>query len=164
MTTLYTFKGRADGANPNGDLIGKDGVIYGTAVHGGALDGLCTEYGYGCGVVLSLNNGKEHVQHRFKATPDGAWPDAGLVSYGTGFIGTTSGGGGCSYMRLGCGALFSISTSGAERVLHDFKGAPSSDGSSPGPLTTIGTKNFRNNRTRRQRAMRSIQRGMRDDL
>ena len=50
-TVLYTFSGKADGANPNGGLI-RDarGNLYGTAAYGG--DSSCY---LGCGTVFKLN-------------------------------------------------------------------------------------------------------------
>jgi uncharacterized repeat protein (TIGR03803 family) len=53
-TVLYTFSGRRDGANPNGDLVmDESGNLYGTTSSGG--DPSCYRAGGGCGVVFKLS-------------------------------------------------------------------------------------------------------------
>ena len=52
-TVLYSFAGASDGALPTSLTIGSDGVLYGTTVRGGTLDGpYCAPLG--CGTVFSL--------------------------------------------------------------------------------------------------------------
>jgi uncharacterized repeat protein (TIGR03803 family) len=113
-TVLYTFKGRADGANPVAGLIlDEDGNLYGTAESGGA---------FGYGVVFKLDPaGKETVLYSFKGgDADGANPAAGLTRDAKGNLyGTLSAGagGGCPF---GCGAVFKLDPAGHETVLYAF--------------------------------------------
>src|SRR5579872_2181146 len=105
---LYSFKGVADGANPNGDLIfDKYGAIYGTTYYGGFVptgSGMRCLYGAtatGCGTVFRLEPApsvlgawKETALHRFHTTPDGGGPNGGLVTDLKGdLFGTTVAGG-----------------------------------------------------------------------
>jgi uncharacterized repeat protein (TIGR03803 family) len=61
---------------------------------------------------------------------DGAFPATNLIGVKGMLYGTTpSGGAGCSPTFNGCGTVFAISTSGAERVLYRFGGEP--DGAYP---------------------------------
>jgi len=130
---------RGDGANPAGDLIFSNGLLYGTTIHGGAV-------GSGFGTVFEMNTGgKEFVLHSFGLRRDGAYPFAGLVSFGGAFYGTTESGGDtpqnepyCIFYGGAdapvtkfhqCGTLFRISRFGQERVLYRFRGYP--DGSNP---------------------------------
>lgn len=81
--------------------------------------------------ALSLS-GIETVLYRFKGYPhDGGDPIGPLLAVNGVLYGTTwfGGGGACADYR-GCGTVFSMKTSGKERVLHSFKGAP--DGYNPG--------------------------------
>ncbi|MBV9263882.1 MAG: hypothetical protein JO324_06125 [Candidatus Eremiobacteraeota bacterium] len=68
--------------------------------------------------------------YRFTGGSDGAYPVSGLVDVNGTLYGTTfeGGGSGC-YSHLGCGTVYSISPSGAEKVLYRFSGG--SDGSNP---------------------------------
>jgi uncharacterized repeat protein (TIGR03803 family) len=73
----------------------------------------------------------ETILHSFAGGSDGAYPYAGLTNVNGVLYGTTSNGGGvCSLESgIGCGAVFSITTSGVESVLYSFAGG--SDGASP---------------------------------
>lgn len=124
---LYSFAGGSDGANPVAGLINVNGTLYGTTQSGG-VNSQCG--GSGCGTVFSLTaGGKEKVLYSFKGGSDGVYPFAPLIDvdgtlYGTTYIG---GGSPCSYG--GCGIVFTVNASGAEKVLYRFKGG--SDGSGP---------------------------------
>ena len=59
--------------------------------------------------------------HSFAGGTDGSYPGAGLIEVDGTLYGTTFSGG-----SAGFGTVFSISTSGAETVVHDFAGG--SDG------------------------------------
>ena len=82
----------------------------------------------GCGTVFSMTtSGTEKVLHSFGNGDDGEHPWAGLVHFGTGttLYGTTFFGGierSCQHGEdgTGCGTVFSITTSGIEKVLHSF--------------------------------------------
>jgi uncharacterized repeat protein (TIGR03803 family) len=66
--------------------------------------------------------------YSFQAEPDGQNPEARLIPFNGSLYGTTLvGGAGC--VGKGCGIVFTVTTSGAETVLHRFKGRP--DGSKP---------------------------------
>jgi len=133
-SSIYSFQAEPDGQNPDARLIPFDNDLYGTTSAGGTA---CGEKG--CGVVFKVTkSGTETVLHRFEGKPDGAKPLAELVVVRNKFYGTTySGGKSCKAARInGCGTVFSIDRSGAEHVLHAFKGMP--DGANPeGPLTLV---------------------------
>lgn len=136
---LYTFSGSSDGALPEGGLIDVHGTLYGTTEYGGGLTGRCKSvYGLGCGTVYAITpQGKEKILHSFQGGSDGARPLAGLIDVNGTLYGTTSWGGGkgCHSKPGGCGTVFSISTSGVEKVMHAFRGG--SDGAHPGPGSLI---------------------------
>ncbi len=70
-----------------------------------------------------------HVLYSFSGGSDGGDPYTGLINVGDTLYGTTLvGGSGCS--SAGCGTVFSVTTTGKEKVLHAFGGAPA-DGANP---------------------------------
>ena len=118
-TVLYTFQGEPDGARPAGELI-MDGAgnLYGTTGFGGNP---CQHSIFGCGTVFKLEpNGSESVLYAFnQGCCDGIVPDAGLVADAEGNVyGTTLFGGD---PECGCGAVFKLTASGTESVLHAFQ-------------------------------------------
>jgi uncharacterized repeat protein (TIGR03803 family) len=123
---VYSFKGGSDGSTPFASLIAVNGKLYGTTYYGGGTR--CTG---GCGTVFEMDtSGRERILHRFKGYPhDGENPIGALVALNGELYGTTweGGSGACYY---GCGTIFEVSTSGKERVLHNFTGTP--DGEYPG--------------------------------
>ena len=127
-TVLHSFGGAGDGLNPRGELLKIKGKLYGTTVYGGGL-------GYGSyrggGTVFSISmSGKETVLHTFGGSLDGALPQGHLAHVNSTIYGITEAGGGYGYgSQVGGGTIFSISTSGAENVLHSFGGA--ADGAEP---------------------------------
>src|SRR5580692_5560259 len=77
---------------------------------------------------------KERLLHRFKGSPDGASPEAGLILDMSGNLyGTTTAGGRHLHCPggydTGCGTAFAIDAAGTERALYSFAGKP--DASSP---------------------------------
>jgi uncharacterized repeat protein (TIGR03803 family) len=116
---LYSFAGTPDGATPLAGLINVKGRLYGTTQSGGST---------GNGVVYRISTtGIETVLYRFAGGSDGRQPQAGLLDVNGMLYGTTYlGGGGPS----GYGTVYSISTAGAEKVLHSFAGART-DGAYP---------------------------------
>jgi uncharacterized repeat protein (TIGR03803 family) len=124
---VYKFKGGSDGGRPVGRLVNVDGTLYGTTTIGGSGS-------KGYGTVFSLTtNGTETVLYRFAGGSDGAAPEGGLVNLNGVLYGTTEYGGGsseCRNSRPGCGTVFSVTTSGTERVLHRFS-EKSGDGITP---------------------------------
>lgn len=119
---LYTFQNGADGGAPEGNLVALNGTLYGTTASGGLG---------GNGTVFEIStSGKERALYSFKGGTDGASPAAGLILLNGTLYGTTPSGGnhGCG-SNNGCGTIFSVTTSGVERVLYRFKGG--SDGANP---------------------------------
>lgn len=120
---LHNFLGSSrDGYEPFGTLLlDAQGNLYGTASGGG--DALCSNGG--CGIIFKLAPSlKESRLYTFTPAPDAGTPIAGLIRDARGnFYGTTEHGG-----SRNVGAVFELSASGTESVLHSFLG---SDGSSP---------------------------------
>jgi uncharacterized repeat protein (TIGR03803 family) len=120
---LYRFSG-PDGEQPQAGLINVNGTLYGTTNYGGKYDS---------GTVFSITTaGSEKVLHSFKGGADGSSPQSGLLDvngtlYGTTAYGGGLGGSGC--LGYGCGTVFRVSLTGAEKVLHSFAGG--SDGAGP---------------------------------
>ena len=166
-TVLYTFKSKADGGRPIGDIaIDLLGNLYGTTSLGGMSGGAFTPCGAngfpgpvnaGCGVVFELvNKGAvtpwtERVLWTFTGGTDGATPEAGVVLdpkgriYGTTFAGGNTSLAACSGSAIqnadpGCGVVFELSGkrfSRTETVLHAFMGG--TDGAEPmGPVQLAG--------------------------
>jgi len=117
FTSLYSFTGGADGANPLAGLFqGSDGSFYGTTIQGGM-------YYYGTVFKISASGAFTNL-YSFTGGADGANPAGGLVQGSDGnFYGTTSRGGN------GYGTVFNISASGALTSLYGFTGG--NDGEHP---------------------------------
>jgi uncharacterized repeat protein (TIGR03803 family) len=115
-TVLYSFQGGLDAQNPAGGLVEIGGVLYGTSYYGGAN---------GEGAVFSVTRkGVEKVLYSFSNTyADAQHPLAGLLNVNGTLYGTSDGDG-----VTGQGAVYSITPSGTETVLHYFGGA---DGAGP---------------------------------
>ncbi|HVR48086.1 MAG TPA: choice-of-anchor tandem repeat GloVer-containing protein, partial [Candidatus Binatia bacterium] len=118
---LFSFGRNHDGAFPVSGLINVKGTLYGTTYTGGSS---------GYGTVYSITTtGTEKVLHSFSSAPDGAMPTAGLIDVSGTLYGTTPAGGDAICYEVGqiaCGVVYSITTSGREKVLHTF--TPASDG------------------------------------
>jgi len=118
LTTLYSFTGGNDGADPRAGLVqGSDGSFYGTTYSGGAY----TNYG----TVFKVNvAGTLATLYSFTGGNDGAGPE-GLVQGSAGsFYGTTYGGG-----TSNLGTTFKIGVNGVMTALCSFSGG--SDGANP---------------------------------
>ena len=134
---LHTFRGGADGANPQAYLIRDlEGNLYSTAFSGGDTS-KCG--GAGCGVVFKLDaNNNETVLYTFEAGTDGAGPAAGLLWDRGNLYGATHGGGDleCSEISVpwqGCGVVFRVNaTTGQETTLYAFTGSTDGGGPSSG--------------------------------
>ena len=143
-TTLYTFAGAPDGANPSAGPVLKGTALYGTTYEGGSPGPGNT--GYGTVYVLTLsgkNAGKETILHTFTANTqepfDGLEPLGGLASYKGDLYGMTSHGGG--YDGEGYGTIYKIAKSGkeyVETVLWAFSGGL--DGANPEWVTPVFDK------------------------
>lgn len=138
LTTLHAFSAvdgqglNVDGALPSAFLaLGSDGNYYGTAQTGGTT---------GQGSVFKISPaGVFTVIHSFAGYPtDGANPQAVLARGSDGnFYGTTTKGG-----ASGTGAVFKITPSGVETVLHSFVGYPGDGGTPQGGLLLASDGNF----------------------
>jgi uncharacterized repeat protein (TIGR03803 family) len=108
---LHDFSGR-DGAYPLASLIEVNGTLYGTTT-GGGTHGLAPKNG----VVFSIStSGKERVVHDFESMArDGNYPGAALLDVNGILYGTTELGN-----KANTGTVFSLTTSGKERVLYRF--------------------------------------------
>ncbi|HEY3638329.1 MAG TPA: choice-of-anchor tandem repeat GloVer-containing protein [Rhizomicrobium sp.] len=111
-TTLHTFAGQpGDGAIPTGSLIfDSQGNLYGTTKSGGTSD-------YGTIFKLAANE-TETMLYSFKNSPDGSYPNPGLIMDASGnLFGTTAQGGcNCAYQ----GTIFELSPNGTETTLYAF--------------------------------------------
>jgi uncharacterized repeat protein (TIGR03803 family) len=113
FTNLHTFKGGADGANPQAALVqGADDNFYGTTSSGGTSD-------YGTVFQISANGAFTNL-YSFTGITDGGSPVAGLLQGSDGnFYGTTSEGG-----VGGVGVVFRISVNpGATNPPTQISGA-----------------------------------------
>jgi uncharacterized repeat protein (TIGR03803 family) len=139
FTSLYSFTGTSDGANPYAALVqGSDGYFYGTTLTGGTNN-------YGTVFKISAAGALTSL-YSFTSTNDGADPFGGLVQGSDGYLyGTTAGGGTIG----GYGTVFKISTSGALTSLCSFgyEGTPlaglvqGSDGNFYGTTALGGASN-----------------------
>jgi uncharacterized repeat protein (TIGR03803 family) len=117
-TVLYSFTGGADGANPYAGVIGDSaGNLYGTTVNGGTA---------GAGVVFRVDAaGRQTVLYNFMGGIDGSNPYGGVIRDSAGSLyGTTEVGGGSN-----AGVVYSLDTTGNEKVLYSFMGG--ADGGGP---------------------------------
>ena len=113
-TVLHSFGASGDGVQPESGLVEIKGTLYGTTRAGGA---------YYLGTVFSITTGgTEKLVHSFGYNyTDGVWPYARMIDVRGTLYGTTQQGGPypCGY-SFGCGTVFSVTTSGSEKVLYSF--------------------------------------------
>ncbi|MGA7286323.1 MAG: choice-of-anchor tandem repeat GloVer-containing protein [Candidatus Cybelea sp.] len=122
---VYRFHPPRNGRNPTGGLLDVNGTLYGTTTAAGKV---------AKGTFFSVSpNGLHKVLYRFRGLPDGKDPQSGLLDVNGTLYGTTKYGGASECRNpsgAGCGTVFSITTSGSEKVLYAFKGG-ASDGAYP---------------------------------
>jgi uncharacterized repeat protein (TIGR03803 family) len=119
---LHAFAGSTDGWSPEAPLHNVDGTMYGTTNGGG----LGTHGAKGTAFTITPS-GIEQLIYTFHL-PQGAPPGVGaLVDLNGTLYGTASGGG-----KYGQGTVFSLSTSGREKLLHSFNDQGNKDGADPG--------------------------------
>jgi hypothetical protein len=123
-TTLHSFRGFVDGANPVAGVIEDgDGNLYGTTADGGTSDNCYPKSpDTGCGLVYEMVRGSsgytKTTLYQFTGAPDGSSPFGALTFDGSGALyGTTMYGGGgganCPFFseQPGCGTVFKLSPS-----------------------------------------------------
>jgi uncharacterized repeat protein (TIGR03803 family) len=123
-SVLYTFKGPPDGFWP-GSLIAVNRKLYGVTQNGGAL--------YWGTVYSVTTTGVEKVVYNFSGTSagiDGCSPWGPLIDMRGTLYGTTTA---CGSSDVG--TVYSVTTSGSEKVLYSFAGG--SDGDWPDGLTAV---------------------------
>ena len=131
MTTLYSFAGGSDGANPQaGVVVGANGALYGTTLADNpGKAGMLFELTPPSGIGKAWN---EQILVTFPASnTNGGRPAGDLLFYNGALIDTTYNGGASSH---GSAVAMRPSTSGAWTVtdLHNFVGgAQPGDGSEP---------------------------------
>lgn len=135
---IYCFATPPDGNTPNTDLVEPQNatLLYGETYGGGATPGPSPNpCSAGCGTVYSVDpnsRGHDKVIHAFQGGGDGAIPVGGIDVVDGSILGTTAFGGSSASGSCpqGCGTIFATTTSGSEKILHAFAGAPG-DGASP---------------------------------
>jgi uncharacterized repeat protein (TIGR03803 family) len=124
LTTLYSFTGGSDGAQPRAALtLGTDGNFYGTTYYGGSSDD---------GTVFKVTaNGTLTTLYSFTGGSDGALPNALTLGNDGNFYGTT---------LEGCydeeGTVFKVTTNGTLTTLVSFN---LTNGACPSAALTLGT-------------------------
>jgi len=122
FTTLYSFTGGSDGAQPAGGLILSGNTLYGTASSGGGSGS------YGTVFAVNTDGTGFRTLYTFTGGSDGRNPQVGLILSGNTLYGTTTGGG-----TLGSGTVFAVNTDGTGfTVLHNFPCCSGDGGASPG--------------------------------
>ncbi|HEY6324986.1 MAG TPA: choice-of-anchor tandem repeat GloVer-containing protein [Candidatus Cybelea sp.] len=126
--TVYDFRGDLNGAHdgswPYAGLTQYKGRLYGTTSSGGL---------FGHGTVYEIDaSGHERVIYNFRGDKDriadGAFPVAPVIVVKNRLYGTTAKGGTVACGGVGCGTIFSLTTSGDARWLYRFGGASQGDG------------------------------------
>jgi uncharacterized repeat protein (TIGR03803 family) len=128
-TTLFSFHNFVGQLPVGGVTVDSAGMIFGTTSVGGGTS-TCSD----CGVVFEFSSaGVYSVLHRFTGGQDGKRPQSSLLWDSLGNLyGTTAQGGGSAVCADGCGTLFRMSPTGAEKTLYRFGGAPDGAGPSGG--------------------------------
>ena len=132
FTQLASF-GQSGGQQLVGGLVfGQDGNLYGTSYYGGR---------YNDGIVFRMSlTGDETIIHSFTRGADGAYLNAALVQGSDGTLyGTTVHGGVASVDQ---GTVFSLTTGGTFKTLHQFNDSSNNDGYYPDSGLVIATDGY----------------------
>jgi uncharacterized repeat protein (TIGR03803 family) len=131
---LYTFKGGADGGNPDSEVTFLGADLFGLTPRGGTLTGQCSQDSRGCGTFFRLRSKTpipwtHAVLYRFKNTNDGMEPGGALALANNIFYGTTRSGGSSNK-----GTVFKLTANAAktlwtENLIYQFKSG--NDGRAP---------------------------------
>ena len=127
---LHNFGSSSDGQDPSAGLAAINNTLYGTTPFGGATNGAPSNGG----IVFSVTtSGTETVLYSFCCL-NGTQPYGGLTNVNGTLYGTTGNGGNTNGNQCpspsAYGTVFSLSTIGAETLLHTFLNN-SSDGGNP---------------------------------
>jgi uncharacterized repeat protein (TIGR03803 family) len=115
LTSLHSFKGVPDGAQPISKLVSINGDLYGVTQYGGISSGSCAG---SCGTVFKVTKGgKETVLYRFTPGADGGNPQSVIRDSAGNLYGLATGGG---------GRVFKLDATGVFTVLYAFTGGASS--------------------------------------
>lgn len=119
FTTLYSFAGGDDGANPiSGLMQASDGNLYGTTIQGGTNSS---------GTIYRITTDGTYTSlYSFTGGNDGSGPGCTLIQAADGNLYGTAGQGGAD----ASGTIFKFTTNGVFTLLYTFTGGD--DGSSPG--------------------------------
>lgn len=129
FASLYSFKGPPDGAFPLAPLLHAGDSLYGTTSQGGTV----TANGDGTIFKLSLS-GSETVLQSFAGSPDGQFPQAGLILLKGLLYGTTPNGGSAA-----TGTVFTSTKAGVEKVLYSFTSGMDGAGPAANLIDVKGT-------------------------
>jgi len=110
LTSLHSFKGGSDGAQPFSKLVSIDGDLYGVTQSGGQTDSSCD-----CGTIFKVSpGGKETIVHRFDFGADGRFPQGLIRDVAGNLYGVAR------YSNVAFGTVFKLDTSGVFTVLYAF--------------------------------------------
>jgi len=124
LTTLYSFAGSPDGANPRGSLTLIGGTLYGTTSMGGDSSNDGTVF------AVPVGGGSDTLPVTFANTVQGSNPQGSLLVSGGKFYGTTFDGGSDF-----AGSVFSVPVSGGTpTTLATFTDATNAGASPTGSL------------------------------
>ncbi len=127
---LHSFGASPDGQDPSSGLAAVNNTLYGTTPFGGATNGAASNGGTVFSVTTS---GTETALYSFCCL-NGTQPYGGLTNVNGTLYGTTGNGGNTNINQCpspsAYGTVFTLSTSGAETLLHTFLNN-SSDGGNP---------------------------------
>jgi uncharacterized repeat protein (TIGR03803 family) len=134
FTVLYSFKTQDGTPVPAAGLTNVGGTFYGETNDGGTG---------GNGTVFSITpaGGFKRLYSFKGGNADGAIPAAGLTNVRGTLYGTTaSGGRSLNGACVNCGTVFSVSTSGKEKVLYFFGSKPDDGGEPRSTLVNVKGK------------------------
>jgi uncharacterized repeat protein (TIGR03803 family) len=136
-SVLHVFRGypNGDGASPfAGMVLDAAGNLYGTTSRGGSGNE---------GSIFKVSaDGTETVLFSFNCSNSGCYPSAGVILDSQGNLyGTTTAGGNAANC-FNCGAVFELSASGTETVLHSFTDQNGDGGDPEGGLAIDAAGNL----------------------
>ena len=110
VTSLHSFKGGADGAQPFSRLVSISGELYGVTQSGGITGSSCN-----CGTIFKVSKGgKETVLHRFAIGTDGESPQGVIRDAAGNLYGVAR------YTSEAYGTVFKLDAAGVFTVLFAF--------------------------------------------